>query len=216
MRTWRARVGRTSALTASVLFVIVAVACGQDGETNPAADRTAPVSASSAPTTTASDAPSSSAPPSTSEQTPTNQRAAGADCTADMLDAQVVAGDAGAGTVHRWLKFTNQGEVSCAFQGFPGVSYVTGGDGRQVGEPAKRVGTKGGPVELAPGASARVDVGFVNVHNFDPAQCEPTDVRGLRIYPPQETNAMFVPLATTGCAGAVPDPQLTVQSAIPA
>ncbi|MFE6613334.1 DUF4232 domain-containing protein [Amycolatopsis sp. NPDC057786] len=36
-------------------------------------------------------------------------------------------------------------------QGFPGVSYVAGDDGHQVGKAADRTGDKGGVVELRPG-----------------------------------------------------------------
>jgi hypothetical protein len=110
------------------------------------------------------------------------------------------------------LQFTNSGSRSCVIQGYPGVSYVAGDDGHQVGPAAFRVGTKGGPISLAPGATANAPVGFVQVGNFDPAVCQPTPVRGLRVYPPHETAAMFVAMDGTGCAGSPPDPQLLVRT----
>ncbi len=89
------------------------------------------------------------------------------------------------------------------------MSFVAGDDGHQVGEPAVRSGTKGPAVTLKPGMTATAPVGFRNITAFDPAVCRPTDVRGLRVYPPHERKAEFVPFATQGCAGVVPGGQLT-------
>ena len=112
----------------------------------------------------------------------------------------------------RPLRLTNTGGRTCTIQGFPGVSYVAGDDGHQVGPAAFREGTKGAVVTLVPGETAFATVGFVQVQNFDPNVCKPTPVRGLRIYPPHDTAAMFLPLEGTGCAGTPPGNQLTVKT----
>ena len=105
----------------------------------------------------------------------------------------------------------------CLIQGFPGVSYVAGDDGHQVGKDAFREGTKGNAVKLDPGQTAAADIQFVNVHNFDPGTCQPTAVKGLRIYLPQETASNFVPSEGTGCAGTkIPGNQLAVKTVHPA
>ncbi|WP_253832232.1 DUF4232 domain-containing protein [Actinokineospora globicatena] len=136
------------------------------------------------------------------------------DCKVDELKLAVRDGDAAAGTVYRKLIFTNTGTRLCVIQGFPGVSYVAGDDGHQVGPAAFRVGTKGSPVRLDPGTSASADVGFVNVQNYDPTVCQPTEVRGLRVYPPHDTGSAFVELPGTGCAGTPPGNQLTVKTVV--
>jgi hypothetical protein len=125
-------------------------------------------------------------------------------------------GDAAAGTVYGALVFTNTGGKSCVIQGFPGVSYVAGSGGQQVGPAAVRVGAKGKAITLAPGASAQAPVGFTQVRNYDEAVCRPTPVRGLRVYPPHETASIFVPLDGTGCAGNPPGQQLSVKTVQPA
>ncbi|MFL6142780.1 MAG: DUF4232 domain-containing protein [Labedaea sp.] len=140
------------------------------------------------------------------------EAAAPGDCRAAELRLSLGQGDAAAGTVYRPLRFTNTGTRNCTIQGFPGVSYVAGDDGHQVGPAAFRVGTKGAPVSLAPGATASAPVGFTQVRNFDPAVCRPTAVRGLRIYPPHDTAAMFVAMEGTGCAGNPPGNQLEVRT----
>src|SRR5437899_967717 len=63
-------------------------------------------------------------------------------------------------------------------------------------------------------STAAADLKLVNVQNFDPAVCKPTDVTGLRVYLPQETAAKFLPAPGTGCASsAIPGDQLEVQTA---
>jgi hypothetical protein len=138
--------------------------------------------------------------------------AAPGDCKAGELRLSLGQGDAAAGTVYRPLRFTNTGPRTCTIQGFPGVSYVAGEDGHQVGPAAFRVGTKGAPVSLAPGATATAPIAFTQVRNYDPAVCRPTAVRGLRVYPPHDTAAMFVAMDGTGCAGNPPGNQLEVQT----
>jgi hypothetical protein len=143
---------------------------------------------------------------------PTPAPAPSGECKAAELELSIGRGDAAAGTHYRPLRFTNKGGRSCVIQGFPGVSYVAGDDGHQVGPAAFREGAKGAPITLAPGQTAFATVGFVQVRNFDEAVCKPTAVRGLRIYPPHDTAAMFLPLEGTGCAGDPPGHQLTVRT----
>jgi hypothetical protein len=108
--------------------------------------------------------------------------------------------------------FTNTGGRACELRGFPGVSYVAGDDGHQVGPAARMVGERGAQVRIAPGASAAAVLQLAQVGAFDPAVCRPTAVRGLRVYPPGDTAALFVPAEGTGCAGTPPGPQLTVRT----
>lgn len=134
-------------------------------------------------------------------------------CKSADLELSLGQGDAGAGTVWRPLQFTNTSDANCVIQGFPGVSFVAGSDGHQVGAAAYRDGSKGAAVTLKPGATANAPVGFTQVRNFDPGDCKPTSVRGLRVYPPQETASMFLKNAGTGCANAdLGDNQLKVQT----
>jgi hypothetical protein len=122
------------------------------------------------------------------------------------------SGEGAAGTVYRPVLFTNKSNRMCTIQGFPGVSYVTGDDGHQVGSAAVRVGAKGAAITLVPGASAQAPVGFTQVRNYDTAVCKPTTVRGLRVYPPHDTASVFIPLDGMGCAGNPPGQQLSVKT----
>jgi hypothetical protein len=165
-------------------------------------------------TVTASPPEQSAAPPATAPESVAASVEPGGPprCTTAELRATLGAGDAAAGSVYRPLLFTNSAARTCALRGFPGVSYVGGDDGHQVGPAAQEVGDRGGAVTLRPGGQAAATVQFVQVANFDAAVCRPTPVRGLRVYPPGDTASLFVAADGTGCAGTPPGPQLTVRT----
>lgn len=201
-------------VSAAVLAAVVA-GCGTGGTENNAAESNAPTTppaTTSAPgTTTTEDATTGNPDAATSAEN--GDKAGGNLCKAADLKLSIGHGDAGAGTVYRPLIFTNVSDHSCVIQGFPGVSYVAGDDGHQVGAAAFRQGDKGGAFTLNNGDTAFAEIGFGNVQNYDTVECQPQPVRGLRVYPPQETASMFVELSGTGCANdKIPGNQLTVKT----
>jgi hypothetical protein len=101
--------------------------------------------------------------------------------------------------VYYQLVLRNTGTSACIEQGYPGVSFVAGSDGHQVGAPASRATGTVATVTLAPGASATATVGIVNAGNF-PSDCNVTPVLGLRVYPPAQRSAVYVPHTDTACA----------------
>lgn len=158
--------------------------------------------------------PSSVAPSTPAEEPPTTGPGTdGGDpdrCTTAELTGSLTDGDAGAGSRFATLVLTNTG--TCELTGFPGVSYVAGEDGHQVGPAAAMDGERGGAVRLDVGGSAGAALRLVNVANYDAAVCMPTPVTGLRVYPPGDTASLFVPAAGTGCAGTPPGNQLSVRT----
>jgi hypothetical protein len=169
----------------------------------------ASVSATPAPT---SEASAGATPAATPASAPA-QAATPGNCATGQLAVTLGQGEGAAGSTYAPLLFRNTGTTECRMRGFPGVSYVTGDDGHQVGPAAAMSGERGGEIPLPPGASAAAQVKFANAANFDPGQCRPTPVRGLRVYPPGETASVFVPFETTGCAGdPLPADQLAVET----
>ncbi|QYN24342.1 DUF4232 domain-containing protein [Amycolatopsis sp. DSM 110486] len=187
-------------------------ACGSG--TTPTASNT-PSSDTSASTSDTSPAPTASSSESSSDDsTPASGRPVDNGlCKAGDVTLSLGQGDAGAGSVYRPILIKNSSSKACTIQGFPGVSYVAGDDGHQVGDAAFREGTKGDAIKLQPGQSAAADVQFAQAANFDPAVCKPTSVKGLRVYLPQETASKFLPDPGTGCAGGkLPGFQLAVKT----
>ncbi|MGH3492544.1 MAG: DUF4232 domain-containing protein [Sciscionella sp.] len=122
-------------------------------------------------------------------------------CYSKDLKLSISKATGSAGHTEANLLFTNSSSHSCTMRGFPGVSYVNGDSGHQVGSPAQWVGAKGPLLTLHPHqvASAAVREADVGVYG---AKCRPVHVRGLRVYPPHNKAAMYVPAPGTGCANA--------------
>lgn len=133
------------------------------------------------------------------------------ECKAADLKLSFGGNDASMSQQYQVLRFTNVGTRSCVIVGFPGVSYVAGDNGTQVGPAAVRDGKIGPQVTLVPGAVASTVIHSVDAQVFDQNVCHPTRVRGFRVYAPDDRAAMFIPIVDGwGCAGTTPDPQLSV------
>ncbi|KUL41209.1 DUF4232 domain-containing protein [Actinoplanes awajinensis] len=122
-------------------------------------------------------------------------------CHTGDLKLKIGDGSGAAGTSYVALLFTNASDHTCTLYGYPGVSWVTGDQGTQVGSPFKRGGTqKKVTVTLKPGKAAHTIVQSSDAGFFDAAECTPTAVRGLRVYPPDETASVFVSSTGNQCA----------------
>jgi hypothetical protein len=120
---------------------------------------------------------------------------------------------------HTGLQLKNIGSSACTLYGYPGVSWVAGADGHQVGAAAERQSDDSGSAEqtvtLAPGALASAPLDIVDAAVIPPSECKPVPVLGLRVYPPGEKAALFLPLATGSggygeCSLTTKQPTLTI------
>ncbi len=118
---------------------------------------------------------------------------------------------------HTGLQLRNVGSSACALYGYPGVSWVAGADGHQVGAAAVRAPDGSGSAEktvtLAPRALASAPLDIVDAAAIPRSACKPVPVRGLRVYPPGEQDALFIPLAADGygeCSLVTREPTLIV------
>lgn len=119
---------------------------------------------------------------------------------------------------HTGLQLRNIGSSACTLYGYPGVAWVAGADGHQVGAAAVRQAestqSAENTVTLAPGALASAPFDIVNAQAFAPSECKAVPVRGLRVYPPGQTAALFLSLPTASgdsgqCANSK-DAQLSI------
>jgi hypothetical protein len=210
----RNKIGTGALIAGGAVVALLLAGCNDDVADSaspqvpsiPGSSNTQPLPTTSQPSTGTSQAQA---------QPPAPSAAASNECKVADLNVRLGGGDAAAGTSYRALVFTNKGGRTCTIQGFPGVSFVAGDDGHQVGPAAYRTGDKGAVVTLKPGDSAFADVGFVQVANYDPGACKPTEVRGLRIYPPHDYDSLFLANPGTGCAGTPPGNQLTITTVQP-
>jgi hypothetical protein len=197
---------RLAAVAVAAVGVLAAGCSGGPDQVDgggPLPSTTAAPAKTAAPAAPASEAATTAAPVSDGDAP---------NCATRDLAITLTDRDAGAGSAYATISFRNLGPGTCRLRGFPGVSYVTGDDGQQVGAAAEMSGPRGDQIRLAPGDTAGAALQMPQAGNFDAAVCRPTPVRGLRVYPPGETASGFVPLETTGCAGTTPSAQLLVQT----
>lgn len=135
---------------------------------------------------TTPDAGATSIPPDESGSTPR--------ClTPDLAGSlEAVPGGGSAGHYELRIVLENEGPERCVLQGWPGVSFVGGDDGAQLGASATLDrSSPHDPVPLAPGAAAQASVLVANADNYGEG-CGRTAADGLRVYPPGETRSLFV------------------------
>jgi hypothetical protein len=192
------RAGRL-ALTAAALICTAALAgCASSGSSQPAASGSTPASSSSAPaaTSSSSNTPAVVAPSSSAPGTPA--------CATSALQVKLGSSDGYAGGVYVLIDFTNTSGSTCTLFGYPGVSLVTGPPYKQIGLAAKRsTSTSKKLVTLAAGATANAQLQIVDALNFPSASCGPTKATALKIYPPNQTEPVYLPNTSTGCSKPV-------------
>jgi hypothetical protein len=192
------RAGRL-ALTAAALICTAAVAgCASSGSSQPAASGSTPAASSSAPSAPA--ASSSNTPavvtPSSAPGTPA--------CATSALQVKLGSSDGYAGGVYVTIDFTNTSGSRCTLFGYPGVSLVTGPPYKQIGLAAKRSTSSSKKlVTLAAGATANAQLQIVDALNFPSASCGPIKATALKIYPPNQTEPVYLPNTSTGCSKPV-------------
>jgi hypothetical protein len=98
------------------------------------------------------------------------------------------------------LEFTNVSGAACILSGYPKVAAYRG-DGAQVGNAAGRdTSVAVRRVLLAPGATAHAAV----LASVSAGPCQPAPASGLRVAPPGQPTARYVPYALRACSAAGP------------
>ncbi len=193
------RAGRL-ALTIAALTCAAAVAgCASSGSSQPGGSgSTAAASPATQGTTPGSSNTPAVAAPSSS--VPAGPPA----CPTNSLQVKQGVGQGYAGGVYVVIDFTNTGASTCTLFGYPGVSLVKGPPYTQIGLAAKRSTTTPKKlVTLAPGATANALLQIVDALNYPSASCSPTKATALKIYPPNQTEAVYLPNTSSGCAKPV-------------
>ena len=198
---------RISAAAALLCTGALAAACGS-ASNNSAAGSPASTAASSASSAASSAPPSTGAttPPSTGPTTPPSPPSAPACPTAGLSGTvNTSQGGAAAGSTYYPLNLTNTSKTSCYLFGYPGVSFVTGPSGSQIGEPASRnPAVAPRTVILAPGGTAHVTVQVVDALNYSKSDCKPVTAHWLKVFPPGQFTALYIKFTATTCSAKLP------------
>lgn len=193
--------GRIVALCLLAAAAGLATACSSsgDGGASPAA------SAATSPTQTGPTSPTQAAPTSPSQAVPGT-------CATAGLRVSKGASNGAAGTIFTNIDFTNISGSTCVLRGYPGVSLVSAGSnaGSQIGADAKR--SRPTPVKsitLAGGQAAHAVLGVADAGNFPASRCHPITAHWLKVFPPDQTVAAYVPFSTQTCASTA-QPTMTI------
>ena len=194
---------RISAAAALLCTGALAAACGSTSSNTGAAGSPASTAASSS---AAASPAASSAPPTTGATTPPSTPSAPACSTADLSGTvNTGQGGAAAGSTYYPLNLTNTSKSSCYLFGYPGVSFVTGPSGSQIGEPASRnPAIAPSTVILSPGGTAHVTVQVVDALNYSKSDCKPVTAHWLKVFPPGQFTALYIKFTATTCSVKLP------------
>ena len=159
-------------------------------------------------TVTATPSASTAAPPATG--TSASPHTAGPPaCATSGLSVKLGAGNGAAGSTFVPIVFTNTTGSSCSLFGYPGVSFVTGRGGSQIGSAAMRDPTEPTrSIVVAAGGVAHATLRVVQADNFPAAGCQPTAVSTLKIFPPGQTTALYLAFSSRTCASTSPSDQV--------
>ena len=143
------------------------------------------------------------APASAPAQSTSPAAAAALACANGSLQVKLGPGQGYAGGVDETIDFTNISGAPCTLYGYPGVSLVSSPQA-QIGLAATRNTTA--PVRLitlAPGATGNAGLQIADALNFPAATCSPAQATDLRVYPPNQTVAVYLPDSSEGCVQPV-------------
>ena len=186
-----ARAGLAAAALACGTLLLAA--CGSSGGSATAAPTVTKTVTATAPAST-------SAPPATGSSMSPHVTGPAA-CTTSGLSVKLGAANGAAGSSFIPIVFTNTTGSSCSLLGYPGVSFVTGQGGSQIGSAAARVATQpANNIVLAAGGVANASLRVVDAQNFSSSACQLTTASTLKIFPPDQTAPLYISYTSKTCA----------------
>ncbi len=196
---------RLLALAALGPVAVLVAACGTSSSSAPGS----PV------TVTGTQTPGTSPSASSSQPAPTS--AGPAECGSAGLHVKVGSSNGAAGTIYYNIDLTNVSGSTCFLQGYPGVSLVSEGSsaGSQIGADAKRDPvTPSRQIVLAAGQTAHAVLAVAQAGNFPASKCNPATAHWLKVFPPNQTVAVYARFTIQTCAStSLPTMRITRISA---
>jgi hypothetical protein len=124
-----------------------------------------------------------------------------AGCLTSGLRATLGAAQGTAGSAYQVIVLANVSGKTCALYGYPGVSFVSGIGGSQIGKDAARDRTTAPKVvTLAPGERGSFAFRVVDTAALPAASCDPVTANWLKVFPPENTAALYVGYTAHACA----------------
>ena len=195
-------------LTVACLTAAAATAagCGSSGGSTSGQATPASSSSSASSGTAGANAASGTGSPASSPSSRSPGVPGLAACNTSALSVSLASnqGGAAAGSTYLPINFTNTSSAACSLYGFPGVSFVTGLGGSQIGAAATRApNVSSVPVTVNAHATAHAWLQVVQAGNYPASSCHPVTANWLKVYPPGNTTASYIGHTFPACSGTV-------------
>ncbi len=192
---------RGLAVAGLAAVTVTAAGCGSSGGTT-ASQSSAPSPAATSGPASPSTSPGASTP-AAGPSSRSSARSGLAACSTSALSVSLDSNQGGgaAGSTYLPINFTNTSGAGCALYGYPGVSFVTGPGGTQIGAAATRAsGASSVSVTLAAHATAHAWLQVVEAGNYPASTCHPVTAHWLKVYPPGNTEATYIGHSFPACS----------------
>ncbi|MCI1983344.1 MAG: DUF4232 domain-containing protein [Bifidobacteriaceae bacterium] len=211
MHIFDGKIARVMGVVATSVLLVALGGCGQTSASDGTASKDSSDSSQSSTDSNKDDATanstdsadSQSAGSDSSDTASSTGDSSNGECTSANLKVSLSSGQGGgAGNAYPYLVFTNSGTSSCTVKGFPGVSLQA--DGTQIGAAAERdssVASKS--ITLKAGDSAHSVLKITNAGAYSESVCSPKKADAMKVYPPDQKQAISVKTSDyTGCGNA--------------
>jgi hypothetical protein len=197
---------RGIAVSSLVAAAALAAGCGSSGNGQSASSAppsSAPATSQSPSVTVSSPAAGGSAAATPNGKSTSASGLAACDTANLSVSLKTMAGGGAAGSTYVPIEFTNTSGSACALYGYPGVSFVTGQNGSQIGAPAKRSGSFANvTVTVASHATAHAWLQVAEAGNYPASSCHVVSAHFLKVYPPGNTAPAYVSYSDQTCSSA--------------
>jgi hypothetical protein len=196
---------RGIAVSSLVAAAALAAGCGSsgNGQTASSAPPSSAPATSQSPSVTVSSPAGGSGAGGPSAKATANSGLAACDTANLSVSLKTNSGGGAAGSTYVPIEFTNTSGSACALYGYPGVSFVTGQNGSQIGAPAKRSGSFANvTVTVAAHATAHAWLQVAEAGNYPASSCHVVTAHFLKVYPPGNTAPAYVSYSDQTCSSA--------------
>jgi len=196
---------RGIAVSSLVAAAALAAGCGSSGgqSASSAPPSSAPATSQSPSVTVSSPAAGGSAAAAPNGKSTSASGLAACDTANLSVSLKTNTGGGAAGSTYIPIEFTNTSGAACALYGYPGVSFVTGQNGSQIGAPAKRSRSFASvTVTVASHATAHAWLQVAEAGNYPASSCHAVSAHFLKVYPPGNTAPAYVSYSDQTCSSA--------------
>ena len=197
---------RGIAVSSLVAAAALAAGCGSSGNGQSASSvppSSAPATSQSPSVTASSPAAAASAAAAPTGKSTSHSGLAACDTANLSVSLKANTGGGAAGSTYLPIEFTNTSGSACALYGYPGVSFVTGQNGSQIGAPAKRSGSFANvTVTVASHATAHAWLQVAEADNYPASSCHAVSAHFLKVYPPGNTAPAYISYSDQTCSSA--------------